>query len=93
VTGGGFIENIPRILPENLNAEIHLGSWDVPPLWRLIQEKGGITIDEMFRVFNMGIGMVVIVDKNDVAEFQRLISEQTWEIGKLVPGSRRVILA
>jgi phosphoribosylamine--glycine ligase / phosphoribosylformylglycinamidine cyclo-ligase len=93
LTGGGFIENIPRILPENLNAEIHLGSWEVPPLWRLIQQKGNITIDEMFRVFNMGIGMVVIVDKDSVAEIQRLIPETTWEIGKLVPGSRKTILS
>jgi len=92
LTGGGFIENIPRILPENLDAEIHLGSWDVPLLWRLIQQKGGITIDEMYRVFNMGIGMVVIVDKDSVAEVQKLIPEETWEIGKLVPGSRRVTL-
>jgi phosphoribosylformylglycinamidine cyclo-ligase len=93
LTGGGFIENIPRILPENLNAEIHLGSWNVPPLWRLIQQKGSITIDEMFRVFNMGIGMVVIVEKDAVADVQKLIPEQTWEIGKLAPGSRRVVLA
>jgi phosphoribosylaminoimidazole synthetase len=92
LTGGGFIENIPRILPENLNAEIHLGSWDMPPLWGLIQKMGDITIDEMFRVFNMGIGMVVIVDKDSVAEVQKLIPEQTWEIGKLVPGSRKVVL-
>jgi phosphoribosylamine--glycine ligase len=93
LTGGGFIENIPRILPENLNAEIQLGSWEVPPLWRLIQQKGNITIDEMFRVFNMGIGMVVIADKDSVAEVQRLIPETTWEIGKLVSGSRKTILS
>jgi phosphoribosylamine--glycine ligase/phosphoribosylaminoimidazole synthetase len=92
LTGGGFIDNIPRVLPENLNAEIHLGSWDVPPLWSLIQKMGDITIDEMFRVFNMGIGMVVIVDKDSVAEVQKLIPEQTWEIGKLVQGSRKVTL-
>jgi phosphoribosylformylglycinamidine cyclo-ligase len=93
ITGGGFIENIPRILPENLNAEIHLGSWEVPPLWRLIQEKGSITIDEMFRVFNMGIGMVAIVDKEKASEVQKLIPEQTWKIGKLIPGPRKVTLA
>jgi len=92
LTGGGFIENIPRILPEHLDAEIHLGSWAVPPLWPLIQKMGGITVDEMYRVFNMGIGMVVIVDKNSVAEIQKLILEQSWVIGKLVTGSHKVTL-
>jgi phosphoribosylamine---glycine ligase len=92
LTGGGFIENIPRILPENLNAEIHLGSWNVPPLWRLIQQKGGITVDEMYRVFNMGIGMVVIVDKGSIAEIQKMIPEQTFVIGELASGERKTLL-
>jgi phosphoribosylformylglycinamidine cyclo-ligase/phosphoribosylamine--glycine ligase/phosphoribosylformylglycinamidine cyclo-ligase len=92
LTGGGFIENIPRVLPDHLDAVIHLGSWPVPPLWTLIQQKGNITTDEMYRVFNMGIGMVAIVDKDAVAEVQKLIPEETWRIGTLVSGSRKTIL-
>ncbi|MBK9925279.1 MAG: phosphoribosylformylglycinamidine cyclo-ligase [Anaerolineales bacterium] len=93
LTGGGFIENIPRILPENLNAVIHQGSWQVPPLWKLVQKTGNISTEEMFRVFNMGIGMVVIVDKTDAADLQNAITEPTFIIGELVDGERKTILA
>jgi phosphoribosylformylglycinamidine cyclo-ligase len=90
LTGGGFIE--PRILPENLSAIIHQGAWQVPPLWKLIQEKGNITVEEMYRVFNMGIGMIAIVDKSQAADFQSVISEPTFVIGELIKGERKVIL-
>ncbi len=92
LTGGGFIENIPRILPDNLDAVIHLNSWTPPPLWMLIQQKGNIAADEMYRVFNMGIGMVIIADKTKVAEIQSLIPEQTFVIGELVKGEKKVRL-
>ena len=93
ITGGGFIENIPRVLPENVSAVIHLNSWQVPPLWALIQQKGNISVEEMYRVFNMGIGMVAIVDKSIVADLQKSISEPTFVIGELVKGDRNVILS
>jgi len=92
LTGGGFIENIPRVLPENLNVVIHQGSWQVPPVWKLIQEIGNISTEEMYRVFNMGIGMVVIVDKSIAADFQSSVSEPTFVIGELVEGEKKVIL-
>jgi phosphoribosylformylglycinamidine cyclo-ligase len=92
ITGGGFVENIPRVLPEHLNAVIHLNSWPVPPLWTPIQQKGNIATEEMYRVFNMGIGMVAIVDKSITTDFQTSISEQTFIIGELVEGERKVIL-
>ena len=92
LTGGGFIENIPRVLPENLSAMIYLNSWQIPPLWKLIQEKGNISTEEMYRVFNMGIGMVAIVEKSRVADFQACIAEPTFIIGELVKGERNVIL-
>ena len=91
LTGGGFIENIPRVLPENLNAVIHLNSWDVPPLWKLIQETGNISTEEMYRVFNMGIGMIVIVDKSMASDFQSSVSEPTFIIGELTQGNQKVI--
>lgn len=93
VTGGGFIENIPRVLPEKLNAVIRLDSWQVPPLWKLIQEQGNISTEEMYRVFNMGIGMIAIVDKSVAADLQSSIPEPTFIIGELIGGKRKVILA
>ena len=92
ITGGGFIENIPRVLPQTLDAVIHLKSWQVPPLWSMIQQKGNISTAEMYRVFNMGIGMIAIVDKSIAADFQSVISEPTFVIGELVKGEQKVIL-
>ena len=60
ITGGGFEGNVPRVLPDGLAARIHSGSWQVPPIFRLIQEQGGIDKAEMYRVFNMGIGMCLM---------------------------------
>lgn len=92
LTGGGFIENIPRILPEHLNAVIRIGSWPVPPLWNLVQQKGGITREEMYRVFNMGIGMVAVVEAASASEIQARLPEETFVIGELVAGARKTIL-
>lgn len=92
LTGGGFIENIPRVLPENVNAIIETKAWTVPALFRLIQERGKVAPEEMYRVFNMGIGMVVIVDKPAVSRLQKAIPEQTFIIGELVEGKHKVIL-
>ena len=60
ITGGGITENLPRVLPEGCAAEIDLRSWTVPPLFQLLQERGGIATDEMFRAFNMGVGLVLV---------------------------------
>lgn len=92
LTGGGFIENIPRILPDDLDAVIHLDAWTPPPLWKLIQRKGNIATEEMYRVFNMGIGMVVVVDKNKVSDIQKQIPEPTYIIGELVKGEKKTRL-
>jgi phosphoribosylformylglycinamidine cyclo-ligase len=92
ITGGGFIENIPRVLPDVLDAQIRLNSWLPPAFWSLIQSEGQIATEEMYRVFNMGIGMVAIVDKSSSADFQSSISEPSFIIGELVPGERKVIL-
>jgi phosphoribosylformylglycinamidine cyclo-ligase len=92
LTGGGFIENIPRILPMNVDAILETHSWTVPPLFRLIQERGNVAHDEMYRVFNMGIGMVAIVDRQKATTLQKAIPEQTHIIGELVQGNCTVIL-
>ena len=66
LTGGSFVENIPRVLPDGVGARIDRGAWDVLAIFRLIQERGKVGMLEMHRVFNMGIGMVVIVSPGDV---------------------------
>jgi len=92
ITGGGFIENIPRVLPDDLNAVIRLGSWPIPSLFALIQHRGAIDSDEMYRVFNMGIGMIAVVRPDDVDAVRGVIPEETFIIGELAAGSKRVTL-
>lgn len=93
ITGGGFLENIPRMLPDGLQAVINLDSWNVPPLFQWLQRKGKIEKKEMFRVFNMGIGFVAVVKHENIVEIQAKIPEMTWVIGELQNGdSKKVIL-
>ena len=88
ITGGGFIENIPRMLPEGLQAVIDLSTWPVPPLFQWLQAQGGIELTEMFHVFNMGIGMVAVVSPQDLEALHALVPEPVWTIGHLQPGKR-----
>ena len=90
ITGGGLIDNIPRVLPENLNAEIRLGTWTVPPLFRLLAGAARIGVEELHQVFNMGIGMVLIVAPEDAAKTAKLARGKI--IGRIVKGTRTVKL-
>ena len=84
ITGGGFLDNIPRIVPGPCRAVIRRGSWPVPPIFDLIRRKGNIDDTEMLRVFNMGIGMILIVAEKDHAEIlERLekLGEKAYSIG------------
>lgn len=92
LTGGGFLENIPRILPEGVDAVVRQGTWPVPPLFSLIQSRGEIAPEEMHRVFNMGIGMVAVVAQEDVEKVQKAIPEETYVIGELVKGEGKTRL-
>ena len=93
ITGGGLIDNIPRVLPAGCDASITLGSWPMPPLFRLVQEVAtGLPQEELYRTLNMGIGMVAVVDKERVAELRECINEPSWVIGAIVPGDRQVHL-
>jgi len=90
LTGGGFPGNIPRVLPDGLGARIRLGSWEVAPIFRLIEKGGAVTRDEMFRTFNMGIGMVVVVRPEDLHEVEHSLErrgEASFVIGSVVRGS------
>ncbi len=94
ITGGGFEGNIPRVLPAGLAARFDKGSWPVPPIFSIIQQKGNVADSEMYRVFNMGVGMVVICSPEDVAELTKSIPEAR-HVGKIVEqaGDQRVIIA
>lgn len=91
ITGGGFFENIPRILPAGLGAIIQSQSWPVAPLFAFAQEIGSISSEEMYRVFNMGIGMVIVVAPEKVSLLKSLIAEETWLIGEIVSDDRRKV--
>jgi phosphoribosylformylglycinamidine cyclo-ligase len=89
ITGGGFGGNIPRVLPAGLGARIRRGSWEIPALFRLIQ-SGGVSDDEMFRTFNMGVGMVVVIAPEDLHEVEHSLErrgEASFVIGSVVAGS------
>lgn len=86
ITGGGFVDNIPRILPAGCDACITPGSWPIPPVFTWLQEKGQITPAEMYRTFNMGIGMVAIVDarqSEDILHQFQACGEQAYIIGEI----------
>jgi phosphoribosylformylglycinamidine cyclo-ligase len=96
ITGGGFTDNIPRILPRGLSARLDLGSWPVLPVFEWLQREGRIAEEEMYRTFNMGIGMVLVVPLHREAEVRRHLEtrrEKHHRIGEIVAGNRRVILA
>ena len=87
ITGGGFIENVPRMLPEGLAARSELGSWPVPPIFDVIERAGSVDHMEMFNIFNMGIGMVVAVPADREDEVMNLLAnagEQGYRIGSVV---------
>jgi phosphoribosylformylglycinamidine cyclo-ligase len=89
ITGGGFPDNLPRVLPPNLDAVVHPDAWSWPPLFRFLEEKGNIPRAEMLRVFNCGIGMVLIVPAARAAEARRRLDaagEASFEIGRIVRG-------
>jgi phosphoribosylformylglycinamidine cyclo-ligase len=89
ITGGGFVDNIPRVLPRDCDAVIRKGTWKVPPIFQLIQSNGGVPEDELYQVFNMGIGMVAIVAADRVEAVLKSIAAQrhrAWLIGQVVKG-------
>jgi phosphoribosylformylglycinamidine cyclo-ligase len=93
ITGGGFLENIPRVLPEGVNALIEYGSWPILPIFSLMQKAGSISNKDMFRTFNMGIGMVLVVPEAQAEQTVRLaesLGERAYRIGTVTPGEQIV---
>ena len=94
ITGGGFTENIPRVLPEGMQAVVDVGSWPVLPVFQLVQEAGGISYPDMYKTFNMGIGMILVVkpqDAESVIAQLRELGEQPYPIGSIREGERKVV--
>ena len=93
ITGGGLIGNVPRVLPQGIAAQFHSQTWTVPPIFQLIQQRGNVEQNEMYRVFNMGIGMVVICSPENVTQLTEALSG-AQVIGEVVKqeGERRVII-
>ncbi|MEO8502685.1 MAG: phosphoribosylformylglycinamidine cyclo-ligase [Acidobacteriota bacterium] len=94
ITGGGLTDNIPRVLPDGTHASIRAGAWDVPEIYRVMQEAGEVSDEEMLRVFNMGIGMVLFVDPaglRDVLARLRDAGQKAFTIGTVQPGGSGVV--
>lgn len=95
ITGGGFYENIPRVLPEGLQAEIRIESWPIPPIFKLLKDWGDIETKEMFSTFNMGIGMALVCDKEiaqNIVKFLSDIDFTAFIIGSIKKGNRGLVL-
>ena len=91
ITGGGLVDNLPRVLPNDCDAVIDLASWKVPRIFQLLQEGGRVPRDEMYQVFNMGIGMVAIVAPNDAAAVAKQLRAKV--IGRIERGARATRLS
>jgi phosphoribosylformylglycinamidine cyclo-ligase len=95
ITGGGFYDNVPRVVPEGLEVVVKSGAWPVPPVFGVIQRGGDVSFEEMHRVFNMGIGMIVFAAADDLAAISRAwkdMNQRWYAIGNVRRGSRGVVV-
>jgi phosphoribosylformylglycinamidine cyclo-ligase len=93
ITGGAFYDKIARILPGNVDAKIDKGSWMVPEIFRLIESRGNVPSEEMYRTFNMGIGMVLLVEPGTVDKIKLGLAKfnlRSWVIGEVIKGNGKV---
>ncbi len=93
ITGGGITENLPRVLPRGMAAVVEVNSWPVPPVFEHLQRLGNIPQTEMYRTFNMGVGMVVVLPANNFKKVQTVlerVGEKGYTIGRIVKGDRKV---
>ena len=95
ITGGGFYENIPRALPEGMGAEVNAAAWEMPAVFRLLQEWGNVDWAEMYRTFNMGIGMVLIASEEEAARIEARLDAQheaVFRIGRVTEGAHEAMI-
>jgi len=93
ITGGGLVENVPRVIPKGLSVEIAEGTWPVPPIFPFLQKKGDVPREEMYRVFNMGVGMVAVTAPRATAGVRKALAragEKTWVVGRVLRGGNGV---
>jgi len=96
ITGGGFIDNLPRILPHNCSCKIDSSQWEIPPIFDFLREHGEVPTTEMFRTFNMGIGMVIVIEPKNREKIEKHFKEKDeefLEIGNVTEGNREVEIA
>jgi len=95
ITGGGFYDNIPRVVPSDKSVLIYKELWEVPQIFGIIQKRAGISAREMYRTFNMGIGMVIVVGRSDIKKAHEAIKGaglKSWTIGEIIKGNGEVII-
>ena len=96
ITGGGFMENIPRVLPKNLDAEIKKGTWPILPIFSFLQKIGKVSEEEMYTTFNMGIGMILVATPTEKIKIETILEKHQgfgiYEIGKIIKGEAKVKL-
>lgn len=97
ITGGGLLENIPRVMPENTRAQIHQTNWELPAVFQWLQQQGNIEMNEMYRTFNCGVGMVLVVDAEDAEQALEILTsagETAFRLGEIVsnPGRPDVVI-
>jgi len=96
ITGGGFTENIPRVLPSDLDAEIKKNTWSMVPIFPYMQKIGNIPEEDMYRTFNMGIGLILVVPKDEKEKIESVLVDypkfKIFEIGKIIKGNKKVVL-
>ena len=95
ITGGGFYDNIPRILPEKCDAEINAAAWEIPVVFKKLQEWGNVPWAEMYRTFNLGVGMVLVVapeEADAVRSHLTSAGEPFYELGNVVAGNKKAIM-
>jgi phosphoribosylformylglycinamidine cyclo-ligase len=91
ITGGGITENLDRILPKNLDAQVTRGSWPIPPIVKTVIDAAELSVDEAYKTFNMGIGYTLIMSVDQVETARTLLDEKVYEIGTIVPGQGNVV--
>ncbi|MBL7071990.1 MAG: phosphoribosylformylglycinamidine cyclo-ligase [Candidatus Omnitrophica bacterium] len=95
ITGGGFYDNIPRVLPDRTAASIDKDSWRVPPIFETINKRAKLPDEELYRTFNMGIGMIVVLDKDEIRPARERLSKyaiRSWDIGEVIKWAKKEVI-
>jgi phosphoribosylformylglycinamidine cyclo-ligase len=92
ITGGGLVENVPRVIPQGLSARFYPSRWSAPPIFQALQQIGNVNFSEMYRTFNMGIGLVIIVEQSDKESVLKMAQQAfnlpVWEVGEIAQGEK-----